>query len=449
MPITSRIRQIATATALALAFPTAPKAQADGVMFPLANPVQEHVGQAQQFIPSPRQEAILITDGHYISGDQDITVVLRTHFRTGPAELAWIVPVPAKPTVLGQADDRLFTELEAQTAPRFYVEHRYEPEGGAFHVIGCSATGPVMQEPTRDLVTRVRVESTGIAGIYDYAVLSAARVSDVTDWLKSHGYAAPRDTATVLQPYVSGHWFFLAMKIRSDPEVQATTAPHPIVYSYHATSLVYPMAISKVSSDSHCEVLLYVLAPQRYTCNNWDNLVTIGAWDQLKRATDTPSGTTYEKWFEQRTREAQGRLFITEFAGSEEALSRLVQRDQWLAQHPRDKHYWRDEPEFVGSDLALSELVQGTAHVSIPDSAHYLTRLRAVMEPTTIDRDVELWPAPGRGGVSRDIRITAQRDRAPTVTAAAGGMGVLLLLVVPRRYRSKIAAALGAALLLL
>jgi hypothetical protein len=206
------------------------------------------------------------------------------------------------------------------------------------------------------------------------------------------------------------------MKVRPEAGDRAILAPHPIVFTYHATSLVYPMAISRLSSDSHCEVLLYILAPQQYACHNWDNLVTLAAWDSLRRSAESPSGTTYEEWFRQHTREAHGRLFVTEFAGPVPGLSRLM---------------------------------QASGHARIPYWGYYLTRLRAVVEPADMDRDVELWPAPGRGGVSRDVRLMTLRDHAPLATAGVGGMAVLFLLAAPRRHRSKVLAALGVAVLLL
>ena len=55
----------------------------DGVMMP------KKIGRSTQMVASPKQEALLVTDGEMVK------VILRTHFRAGPEELAWVVPVPA------------------------------------------------------------------------------------------------------------------------------------------------------------------------------------------------------------------------------------------------------------------------------------------------------------------------------------------------------------------
>src|ERR1035437_5460719 len=82
------------------------RALADGCM--MARVVE---GRSTQLVASPKQEALMATDG------ANVQVILRTHFRSGPKELAWIVPVPAKPDKVEAADDALFTTLQERTAP--------------------------------------------------------------------------------------------------------------------------------------------------------------------------------------------------------------------------------------------------------------------------------------------------------------------------------------------
>ena len=118
------LAMICLSAAMALV-PAAP-ALADGVMMPVIT----EVGQSPPMVASPRQEAVLASDG------KTVQVFLRTHFRAGPKDLAWIVPVPAKPMRVEKCDDQIFSALERLTAPKFYV---VMPSGkGHSFACGCS-----------------------------------------------------------------------------------------------------------------------------------------------------------------------------------------------------------------------------------------------------------------------------------------------------------------------
>ncbi len=132
----------------------APVARGDGMMVS-----RIEVGRATDMVSSPKQEALLITDGRAVA------VVLRTHFEGGPAELAWLVPVPAEPTHIVARDDAVFTRLELATAPQFYT---WEPSEGVGFGCATTATHVSVEQP-------VKREATGMAGIFQYDVLAADR----------------------------------------------------------------------------------------------------------------------------------------------------------------------------------------------------------------------------------------------------------------------------------
>ena len=103
---------------------------ADGLFFrpnfSYSGPVS--VGQSEQIVASPRQEALLVrTDGQ-------VQVTLRTYFRAGPRELAWVIPVPHAPTKVEKADDAVFRDLDECSRPRFF---QYVHGGGPSGGMGC------------------------------------------------------------------------------------------------------------------------------------------------------------------------------------------------------------------------------------------------------------------------------------------------------------------------
>jgi hypothetical protein len=336
--------------ALVLLFPAI--AWADGFMTAKPTGPVTVQTQSKQMVASPRQEALLIFDG------STVRVVLRTYFRAGPKELAWIIPVPQAPTEVQAADKNVFGRLEQQTAPRFYwVERRAKSTdtfGGALGGGGTEGGG-------EDVLERgVFVEAAGTAGIFEWTVLGATDADKLLAWLTNNQYAVPDGARPVVDLYVQGGWHWLAVKVRPDVANQKTLAPHPITYTYRDDKLVYPLVISQLSADRRNEIVLYVLARKRFVVENWPN--TVISAGLLKREPSSPSGTNYERLVALQTVKNRGHLFIAEYSFDLKAGGR------------------RELLDFLVS--------AGVAQADSPLT--YLTRLRAIMTPESMDRDVIL-----------------------------------------------------------
>lgn len=367
-----------------------PAARADGVMAR-----RMELGSAETLVASPKQEALLIIDG------ERVTVVLRTHFARGPDEVAWIVPVPGKPEAIGAREDDLFHKLHQETTPRFYDHRMHRGKLG----FGCSSA--VLQEPIPGVVH----EQTGTAGVFQYDVLSASGVTALTDWLKKHDYVVPPGFEQVAERYIERQFSFLALRVRAQADPGATVAPHPITYSYRASVPEYPLVISGPSAAAANEVVLYVLGKSRYTCSNWTTL-SLGDL-RVQRMPGSPSGTDYE-WQFARLSAANGHLFMMEYSLN-------------LADH----------------HLVRTLLPEGSRrHIS------HLTRLRAVIGPQQMDRDVLLEPAEG-GWLWPGHTVVE-----PTHASGVSGSSLLVLLAAGALARTRgasrrVGVILGAAALCL
>jgi len=313
---------------------------ADGFMTPRL------VGESGRMVKSPRQEAILVPQ------PRQATVLLRTHFQQGPRELAWVVPVPARPTDIKAGDDAVFRDLDAAGAPKFHRTSR--------RAVGWGCACSKMSEESADLAG-VKVHETGTAGMFDYAVLSSDDARSLTKWLDENQYALPPGADPVFKRYVNLKYFWLAMKLRADQPHGTIVAPHPVSYTYAARELTYPLVISTLSSADENEILLYILAGQRYECDNWTN-ATI---DPAKVAFDPTSAnrSNYDSLFRGQLA-GDPHSFITESAG-------------WV------------NLRFITDPRQLPAAVGDRA---------YLTRLRTIVAPSDMDRDVALRP-----GSSEDV----------------------------------------------
>jgi len=366
---------------------------ADGVMF--SPVVRVEAGEAARLVTSPKQEAVLIFDGHTVQ------VILRTHFHAGPKEVAWFVPVPSKPTDVVAGRDRIFEALHEATVPRFSAITRGSKKG-----LGCSAGGTA-----QPVGTTVVVESRGTAGIYEWVVLAGKDAGDLVEWLKTNRFAVPAGAERGFRRYVDEGWHWLAMKVRPELTETPLVAPHPVVYTYEDTKLVYPLAISRLSSAMETEVVLYVLAGGRYMAENWANAPITNI--PVALSDTAASGTTYEKKFQRATDERGGRLFVTECARNLDT---------------------------VGGRSLLGLITQRDPRAVAKPPTPFRTRLRAVVSLRAMDRDVVLVPQHPTGNEWVDnhqyLRVSASGESLGTGLRLAGlTAAVILGLVLVRRER--------------
>jgi len=330
-------------------------------------PSFSRLGQSTTLVESPKQEAIIVLDKRA----KTITVSLRTHFRAGPTDLAWVIPVPVKPDSIDKGNEDVFRALETNTAPEFFA---ISSTGGG---IGCSSN-----ESANRIGQGVNVVNVGTAGIFDYVVLDATDADVLVGWLNSNDYRVPADANQVFRRYVDLGWHWLAIRLRAETKNLSTLAPHPITYRYRGTRIEYPLVISSLSATAETEVVLYVLADSRYGCKNWAN----GQIESRQLALDDTSSTktNYETLVRQLTTDHGGHLFVTEFAAD---ILTYDYKGPLLAM-------------LHGLDYEADILESGKR-----PRPSYLTRLRAVVTKDALDRDVVLVPKFGTVTNYHELRV--------------------------------------------
>lgn len=275
-------------------------------------------------------------------------------------------------------------------------------------MFGCANASLNYQEAP-SLWGRVQVEETGTAGIFEYTVLSATDARELTTWLEKHHYALPVAAERVLEHYVGKEWYWLAMRVRPEVRNLPTLAPHPIHYRYEDDKLVYPMIISQLSADLENEIVLHVVGPTRYMPANWTstNIKALTDDGEALESAQGRSGTNYESLFRSATAEQRGRLIVTEYAErlSVQELKRILT--------------WK----------ACDEVRRGW------DQQVVLTRLRALMTPGVMDRDVLLVPVIHDESISPIIDLSRAKASAGPMTAMAGLPLLAIGAMLPRKGR--------------
>lgn len=191
------------------------------------------------------------------NGQEDLRIL--PAFYGNAREFAWIVPVPAIPT-LETADAELF--YQAATLAQPHYQHR-DAEWG------CSRTGYDVMD-----AGQVEVLREQLVGIYRTMIIGADDSDALVDSLTAWGFLHDQNTAAVtpvLQAYVDRGWYFATMKV--DSTALSGELPYldyywygqmqPIRFTFASEEMVYPLEISAVSASSRSEVVIYTVGDHR------------------------------------------------------------------------------------------------------------------------------------------------------------------------------------------
>jgi hypothetical protein len=172
--------------------------------------------------------------------------------RVGP-EAAVVFPVPGRPRVRTlPAGTDVFGELEAATAP--------QPEGAGQSPGAVGAAAP----PTPTVVSQQQL------GGYQVTVLKGGSGQTLFAWLSSHQYHLPAGSQPILTHYISGRWYFVAIRLadRRAGEIE------PLAIAFHSRLIAYPMLLSRVATDP-INVELFVNASGPVSARGIDGFTTV------------------------------------------------------------------------------------------------------------------------------------------------------------------------------
>ncbi len=288
---------IGCATLLALG---ASAAYADGGL------MVKYVGQAVSVAASPKQEAILIRE-------RDLTqVTLRTHYRSGPEELAWVVPVPSVPEV-DVAEIDSFTELQVSTDPVFMLPP--VPDCMFEDMVFESAPSMAESEMAGDDVT---VFASGEAGPYEYDVVGTetGNVNALIDWLNENNYRITPEMEPLVYVYVEESMIFLAMKLQPNQGVQDI---QPIKITYESQQPMIPLRLTAVAATPNMGVYTWVFGRAQAEAQNYAKLKVPDS--ELSLSGPFGGGTNYLQLVGTGVDRFEGKAFITEYAQPTSQLS--------------------------------------------------------------------------------------------------------------------------------
>jgi len=257
--------------------------------------------------------------------DGTVTTMIQIAYQGPSAEFAWILPVPAEPTV-SVGTDAVFTALAQSTTPFFTTDNqvvgrcRNEPscprsgwdddglnsEGAGGADAGAAADASA-SPPGVDVRLRANV------GPYDVAVLAAGSAESLREWLDDNGYLIPESALAEIDHYVALDHFFVALKLQKDRdngEIQ------PIVLTSANDEPCIPLRLTRIASTPDMPVTAYFVGDRRTRPLNYmlvePDFDDVGLWTRATRYTDYVTRVVDD---------AGGHAFVTDYAGDTPRIS--------------------------------------------------------------------------------------------------------------------------------
>lgn len=197
---------------------------------------------------------------------QQVDLVPSINISGEATEFGIVIPTPSVPK-LDTVDRRIFRELNDVTMP----VTRWRGGGGSS---GCnvfttedSDDSLVFDSAAEDGVTVISEQSVGA---FDTVVLTADNPMALTDWLDEHGYHHSIDDNAILQSYIDQGWVFTAMRLNVEFGDGGRRLGRffdqsidPILLTYRAERLIYPLRLTSISSREGTDVTVYILTPDK------------------------------------------------------------------------------------------------------------------------------------------------------------------------------------------
>ena len=171
-------------------------------------------------------------------------------FRSEATDVAWIVPLPDEPEV-DSFRLELLDELQYHCRPIYRSSSGFGCAGDAAYELGRNSDSLGVEE----------IEQ-GVIGQYAYQVLRTAEPETLAVYLSSHGYELPGNAAAVFGHYAAKNWQYFVVARLNDSTVGGYERAVGIRLTFASDSAVYPLYISRLSSE-YSAVILYVVADHR------------------------------------------------------------------------------------------------------------------------------------------------------------------------------------------
>jgi hypothetical protein len=306
-----------------------------------------------------------------------------------PSEFAWVLPVTGDARV-ELASAAFFDALDDATSVTI-APPQCNPTSA-----GCGATSPsLMGGIASDTgVTVLRQETVGP---YDTVLLQATGADVLTQWLQSNGYSIPGSITPIIGHYTAMRANFIALKLRPAANVQQM---QPVRVRMQGSSMLLPLRMVAAGIADKVGISLWIFAAGRWEAGNFPNgevLRSRVAWDWSAQRSDYTE-------LADSILNADRRTWLTEM--SEPATSYVNFTRGRLGPFGRPTiNLSAQEQQEAMADFTAA--IQGDLNNV------WITRLRADLPATMLDRDLEVRAARENAALPASFTVIRTRGAPP------------------------------------
>lgn len=320
-----------------------------------------------------------------------------------PSDFSWILPVRNGPDVRVElADNRFMQVLDNVSVPTLYAPQRptrYCASNREDNFAGAPTAAADAAAPG------VTVHREEVVGPYAIAVVGGTDAMAIRDWLRDNGFAVPPAIEPVIDYYVGMRSDFVALKLRPGATLNRMSPVRVTVPGYAPT---LPLRMVAAGIADKVGLTLLVLANSRFEATNYPNGEVRNqdlVWDWNASPTQVPADDFRAAERAIFTSSA-GRAWITESAMPQHSgnLQSLAERARFAIPGapvcPQGTVMGSDGGAADGGDAGPSmRCVEPTpaadmrvALEGLASGDITLTRMRAELSGSLLDRDLQLGP---------------------------------------------------------
>jgi len=251
------------------------------------------------------------------------------------AEFSWIVPLTELPE-FGVGSELLFDAVLSSSVPRYGFNNVFTGQscgGGGTDTADSGGSDPTGfpggssggdSGSDTDGGGGVDILLEEVVGAFEIAVLSGDNLEEIKMWLDLNGYQQDPDADPILEEYLSEGYIFAAFKLTNDTE---TAEIHPITLRFPNNEACIPLRLTRIAAVDDMDIRSFFLSDDRVVPSTYKHvLVNPLKLDWANLASNYKSVITQAVDAD----EANGRAFVTEYAGSSAIVpSGGLYSDQW------------------------------------------------------------------------------------------------------------------------
>ena len=257
----------------------------------------------------------------FIADGDKVEVHIRVEYEGEAENFAWVIPTLSIPTDFSVGSEALIDNIKAASVPTYGIatqpddcslpspEDPNSDDGAGGADTGGTGAGTDGGEPGPTIYKQELV------GAFEITVLGGGTVEEVMTWLAENGYQQDPAAEPILAEYLEENHYFAAIKLQGGADIDEL---HPIALKFDHSEPCVPLRLTRIAASEDMDVRTYFLGQNRVVPDNYRHVLV----NPLK--IDWPNQAANYK--EVITRavdadEANGRAFVTEYAGPSDVVS--------------------------------------------------------------------------------------------------------------------------------